>query len=479
MNKQKITVIISVLVIIVLGAVYIKSQKSGSLLDEEQSINGVQAGAHITDSASSNTETFDVAEEVKMKRVDLGDLDGNGTAEYCESYYFPYKEGQEFDGKLKLFWNSECIYEYDGIKQMEPVCAEYLDLDVDGEKELFFKFNSHVNDMPLDEYIVLKKTADKWEPLEMIHGESMLDNEFPIHMTAEADYGVEIGCEGIKKTIHINLEPYFKEYETDLSEYMQREKEAFTEGESYGGVMAWGIWNIESGEYKYQPCLIASHSLCGNVGELMTLGKLDVYFDYDQAGKVKILDLAYEPYIDVEAIEEENSTELTKDEIAWFQDIFFAGNEWCIADQFVTSEYFGADNIDLNQLIYMGMGKGIARVSDAEKQHFKETQEEQFYMLDVRKTTAEGLEDTLMKYAGITLEETNGIGSEYIYYWAETNAYYVSGGDVNFSEDFVIESGKRLEDGRVKLTYTSGYKNGEVILKPNGDDYFFVSNQYK
>lgn len=57
---------------------------------------------------------------------------------------------------------------------------ETIDLDSDGEPEIFFTFEPHVNSMPLIEYAVLKRTGSGWKALEMIHGETMLDNGFPI-----------------------------------------------------------------------------------------------------------------------------------------------------------------------------------------------------------------------------------------------------------------------------------------------------------
>ena len=60
---------------------------------------------------------------------------------------------------------------------MSPGKAEYIDLDKDGQKEVFLSFWPNVNSMPLVEYIVLKQKADmSWAPLEMIHGEEISKN---------------------------------------------------------------------------------------------------------------------------------------------------------------------------------------------------------------------------------------------------------------------------------------------------------------
>ena len=62
------------------------------------------------------------------------------------------------------------------------------------------------------------------------------------------------------------------------------------------------------------------------------------------------------------------------------------------------------------------------------------------------------MDETLLAYRGLTLEETNKVGLELFNYLPEYGAYYTAhtdfGGDM-----FTIYSGRILEDGSIELTY--------------------------
>ena len=66
-------------------------------------------------------------------------------------------------------------------------------------------------------------------------------------------------------------------------------------GDVVGNPLPWGIWEIWSGTYKGENCLIAEHGLGGPDGKYDYYGNADIYFNYDADGKIKILDMVFRP----------------------------------------------------------------------------------------------------------------------------------------------------------------------------------------
>lgn len=139
---------------------------------------------------------------------ELEDLDGNGTKEYVEVDLGD--ESNNFYSHFKFYWNGEMIYEYEDPCRIDPCVAEYVDLDHDGEKEIFFSFAPRVNSMPLEEYIVLKQYNSSWKPLEMIHGETMMDNAFPLSVTkGDTKWQAVISCENLDESVTFDVESHY------------------------------------------------------------------------------------------------------------------------------------------------------------------------------------------------------------------------------------------------------------------------------
>lgn len=253
----------------------------------------------------NDTDTSNPAEDTsESQQYDLGDLDGNGVPEYLLITYLA--DDPEYDGHLCFYFNGESIYEYDDLLLMYGGEAEYIDLDRDGEKEIFFTFYPYVNSMPLVEYAVLKQTDHGWEALEMIHGGTMLDNEFPISCRyGSADNTIVITCEGTEKEIVYNIEAYYenriKEYRESGMDYSALtrilEGNIYSEGDEFGAVSAWGIWEICSGTYDGRNCLIATHGLEGPEGKFDMIGQVDIYFDYNKDGLVNIVNMEFRDYL--------------------------------------------------------------------------------------------------------------------------------------------------------------------------------------
>ena len=154
---------------------------------------------------------------------ELKDLDGNGTKEYVEVDLGD--ESNDFYSHFKFYWNDEVIYEYEDPCRIEPCVAEYIDLDRDGEKEIFFSFVPIVNSMPLEEYIVLKQYNSSWKPLEMIHGKTMMDNAFPLSVTkGDTKWQAVISCENLDETVTYDVELHYLDLKREC-EYLANNEE--------------------------------------------------------------------------------------------------------------------------------------------------------------------------------------------------------------------------------------------------------------
>lgn len=208
----------------------------------------------------------------------LGDIDGNGEDEYLQ--VSELEGDNQYTGHLEFFFNGNMIYEYNDLLRIDGGEAYYIDLDQDGKEEIFFTFYPYVNSMPLTEYAVLKNTGDTWKALEIMHGEtSELDNSFPITCV----YGNQ------KNLIHISCQGYDDvlngiHYETGMK---------YTEGEKFGNILPWGIWDITVDNYEGKACLVASHGLGGLQEKYDYLGRVNIYFNYDNNGKIQILNMVF------------------------------------------------------------------------------------------------------------------------------------------------------------------------------------------
>lgn len=176
---------------------------------------------------------------------------------------------------------------------------------------------------------------------------------------------------------------------------------------------------------------------------------------------------------------------LSAEELAWFNKNFFSegtyGNgTWNIniRNQFLSSTYSQPEEIDLFQLFYCGTGQpyGMAKEELAQVGAFDANGEE---ICPTTKLPVAGMDEVLMAYLGLTVDETNKVGLEHFTYLDEYNSYYHSHGDTNYRSGVMIAAGER--DGEyIRLYYDDkffgdGWKC--VTLRDQGNNSFwFVSN---
>lgn len=182
------------------------------------------------------------------------------------------------------------IWEYSEVNYVEPSRVEYLDLDEDGEKEIFYTFAPRVNSAELVEYVVLKQKGDKWQPLQMQQEGNLAENNFAVSVIYQGNYNVEISCEGIEKTIAYNVQKHY--------ERMVEDDTVAVAGDEYGCLAAWGMWDIKPALYdnEVKNCLVATYGIQGLAEKHDFFGYLDVYFNYDSEENYQIMDLQFEEY---------------------------------------------------------------------------------------------------------------------------------------------------------------------------------------
>lgn len=239
---------------------------------------------------------------------ELGDLDGDGKAEFSVDYLID--DGDIITGRIELYFDNELIYTIDDELPIDTGSISYADYDGDGTEEICFVYYPHVNSMPLDEYVVLKNVNGLWKKLDTPVDENG-SNGFPVHIR----YGAEsctltISVDGYDEVIDYDAHEHYKkavaslEAEGGSQDFINEFKrvlagEGFSAGTDYGMVMPWGIWEVTMGSYvdatkEEQPCIKALHGIAGPLERYDILGNLYIYFNFDKKGRVKILTVEFQ-----------------------------------------------------------------------------------------------------------------------------------------------------------------------------------------
>jgi len=99
---------------------------------------------------------------------------------------------------------------------------------------------------------------------------------------------------------------------------------------------------------------------------------------------------------------------------------------------------------------------------------------------DLRRLPVEKMNAALTEVFGITLDQTNLVGTDRMWFFEETNCYYA----FLYSGEHAVISVQQVEDqddGTIKVYYRRGHENSQdmiVTLKPVGESYQILSNVY-
>jgi len=302
-------------IILVLSFTACQKEKEHEAVESSEVVANTETIDNETLPSDSGENTSDVAatpeptEEPVVEHSDewsekipWGDLDGDGTEEYILLETGDFLGQNVVGGRITMYVNNEPVYQYtEELRIFGLGDKGYLDLNGDGQEEIFVSFYPAVNSMPLTEWFVLEKTEDGWEMLEMYHEEgNMLSNAFPITVLLDKkDFGFSIRCESWDGKIDFDATEHSEQMKAELEEG-NNTYEAFMEsqyevGDEVGTPLPWGVWVMRTGTYNGQNCLIAEHGLGGPGGKYDYYGDAEVYFNYDSDGKIKILDMVFRP----------------------------------------------------------------------------------------------------------------------------------------------------------------------------------------
>lgn len=231
----------------------------------------------------------------------LEDFDRNGEEEYLtvEASSLLYGSGSI----LTVYWNNKAIYQYEDVLNIIEVRNyQYVDLDDDGEKELFLELLPNVNSAGMVQYLVLKEGQDGWYVLENYEtmGESgeSLTNSFPLKITySDKPWEAKITCDGYDGEILVDVKKVYDAWDVGMGEiYGYEYQKAFGKGNQSGEcaqIAPWGIWEIGLRLYEGKLCLVARQGIMRDYKNALW-GMVDIIFDYDKTGKIHVRDMRFE-----------------------------------------------------------------------------------------------------------------------------------------------------------------------------------------
>lgn len=171
---------------------------------------------------------------------------------------------------------------------------------------------------------------------------------------------------------------------------------------------------------------------------------------------------------------EENCTELSEEEIRWFNTEFFnTGDRINMRNMMLICLYQDVKDINLFQLFYNGTGTPQP-VSDREKELLTIV-DENAAVLDIIKVTSQEINAFLLKYAGISFSDCNQVGLDEFIFLQEYDAYYLIHGDIEYATCNIL-SGVHLGDDTIVLKYELNKELRYVTLREMNAKYQFIAN---
>jgi hypothetical protein len=173
-------------------------------------------------------------------------------------------------------------------------------------------------------------------------------------------------------------------------------------------------------------------------------------------------------------------TPLTSKELNYFNgNEFFNGETMNIRNQFLSSLYDTPAKIDLQQLFYCGSGQPEIPTEAEITALIAYNGWGAETACPLYKLSRANMDAVLLKYTGLTLEDTEKTGLNDFTYLKEYDAYYYYHGDTNYRGNITFSSGER-EGDIIRLFYNDTFMaDGDKVLTLREKDggYLFVSNQ--
>lgn len=221
------------------------------------------------------------------------DLDNNGVDDNIQIISL---DTAGADTCMYVYLNGEeiFIYEEPNVRMLGIGAFEYLDLDEDNTNEIFITSGTNANCRPYEVVLCLKQTEGKWNRMDYPQNESGYF-EFPFKITRGKDeFDFLISSKDTNQVIHYDASQYYKDDESgNFYSIQDYRKNNLKEGDDVGFISAWGIWEAKTGTYNGRNCIIALQGIEGPYGH--GLGEVNIYYAYNEEGKVDILNVEYLP----------------------------------------------------------------------------------------------------------------------------------------------------------------------------------------
>lgn len=270
------------------------------LTNPKRKENKSEIAETISELAPVNVNTGDIDDGVEA----IGDIDQNGVQDRI--IFGETEENESYLFSWDLEFNGEIIYHGENVLRCHFGDVWYLDLDEDGKEEIFINVYPAVNSMPQTQYVALKKEGSKWVELENTdvgYESDSYTNAFPITVCRGKGKNIfEISCIGLGDVIEYDVTDYYTQKYNSEDEVLKSTAYDILYSDKYsslgvavGSPAAWGVWETARGTFDGKDCIIATHGIQGIGGKFDILGTADVYFKYDQNGKIRVLHMEFTP----------------------------------------------------------------------------------------------------------------------------------------------------------------------------------------
>ena len=217
------------------------------------------------------------------------DIDDSGVEDLVR--IMEREDGSEY---VQVIFNGTDIfqYEWDELGLISIDTFEYLDLDDDGENEIFITVYPNVNSRPLIEVLTLKQSNVGWSNMEVPLNE-LWNNCFTFHITrGKEEFDFIISSEYTDQRIHFDASSFYEDGpDSNPSSLQAYRNNHYKEGDQVAFISSWGIWEAQTGTYNERNCIIAQQGIEGPYGN--GLGRVIIYYAYDKTDSIEVLNIEY------------------------------------------------------------------------------------------------------------------------------------------------------------------------------------------
>lgn len=148
-----------------------------------------------------------------------------------------------------------------------------------------------------------------------------------------------------------------------------------------------------------------------------------------------------------------------------------------IYNQAAGMEYKTPADVNIGLLFYNGFQDQRQIPLTEEEQNFLKNKKEIPTLDNAKRLPTDAMSETLERFFGLSLADTNKVGAEDLTFWSKTNCYYVWRSDSR-GVDATVSSVNRRGTETFEITYTQAYVEGQYVMTLNrvGNTFQILSN---